>query len=118
MSKNLAIDSSGWPPGWCPVDHAIGLLEGRWTAPILRELFRDGSCRFARKILGRKPDFAGKRNTESSPINRTRYDRVERLERAERSSGEPILLFPACPESAILILRPFLPRAAAEENDP
>lgn len=66
----LEIDSTNWPSGWCPVNHAIGLLEGRWTVLILRELFRDGSCRF-RELQRRLGNL--------SP--RTLADRLKRLER-------------------------------------
>lgn len=38
----------------CPVEHALGVLEGRWTVLILRELFRQDGCRFndLRRRLG------------------------------------------------------------------
>lgn len=53
----------------CLVEHALGVLDGRWTVLILRELFREPAGRFneLRRSLG-----------DLSP--RTLSDRLRRLE--------------------------------------
>ncbi|WP_375167364.1 winged helix-turn-helix transcriptional regulator [Herbaspirillum huttiense] len=65
----LVIESKDWPKDWCPVEHAISHLDGKWTVLILRELFRDGNCRF-RELQRRLGNL--------SP--RTLTDRLNRLE--------------------------------------
>lgn len=72
MAQALATSSEAWPAGWCPVEHAVALLDGRWTVLVLRELFRHGPRRF--RQLQQALD-------ELSP--RTLTDRLARLQ-AER----------------------------------
>ena len=70
-ASSLPLEAADWPANWCPLEHVMSLLDGRWTVLILRELFRDGHVRF-RELQRRLDDL--------SP--RTLTDRLRRLEEA------------------------------------